>query len=99
MAVALFVLVAVWALVPGRARQLSIAVGTVIAVAGWVVVQGLGDVTSGHATDLNSGPLMVLLALAVVGANRPRTFDDAPRDVVVERREDVTKELVDSVSS
>jgi hypothetical protein len=36
-----------------------------------LLLQGLGDLTSGHATDPNSGPLIALLALAVVGATRP----------------------------
>lgn len=66
--IALYVLVAVWVFVPGRTRQLSIALGTFIALAGWTLVQGLGDLTSGNATDPNSGPLIVLLAFAVLGA-------------------------------
>ena len=83
--VALYVLVALWTLVPGRARQFSIAIGTLIALAGWLVVQGLGDVTSGHATDLNSGPLMFLLALSVVGASYPREYGEFSSEVVVSR--------------
>jgi hypothetical protein len=66
--VALYVLVAIWALVPGRTRQLSAGIGVFISLTGWLLFQGLGDLTSGKATDPNSGPLMVLLALAVVGA-------------------------------
>ena len=41
--------------------------GAVCALAMWVVAQGLvGDVFSGSATDTNSGPLLVLLAAAMV---------------------------------
>jgi hypothetical protein len=70
--IALCVLVAVWALVPGATRQLSIAVGAILATTGWLVFQGLGDLTSGQATDPNSGPLIVLLAVAVASATQRR---------------------------
>lgn len=66
--IAIYVLVAIWSLVPGRVRQLSIGVGVSLALLGWLLFQGLGDFTSGSSTDPNSGPLIVLLALAVVGA-------------------------------
>lgn len=98
-AVALYVLVAMWALVPGRTRQLSIAVGMVIALTGWLVVQGLGDLTSGHATDLNSGPLIFLLAFAVLGANYPRERVERSPEPVVAREGRLTRELVASTSS
>ena len=82
--IALYVLVAVWALVPGWTRDLSIGLGVVVAVVGWLLFQGLGDLTSGQATDPNTGPLVVLLALAVASAAVPR---DASRelDVTAER--------------
>jgi len=66
--IAVFVLVAIWALIPGWTRQLSIGIGVVISLGSWLLFQGLGNLTSGQATDPNSGPLIVLLALAVVGA-------------------------------
>jgi hypothetical protein len=66
--IAIEILVALWALIPGRARQLSALTGGAIAALAWVVVQGLGDLTSGQATDPNTGPLIVVLALAVLGA-------------------------------
>jgi hypothetical protein len=66
--IALYLLVAFWSLVPGWTRQLSLGIGALIALFGWLLFQGLGDLTSGQATDPNSGPLIVLLALAVVGA-------------------------------
>jgi len=66
--VALYVLIAFWALVPGWTRQLSLGLGVVLSLTGWVLFQGLGDLTSGHATDPNTGPLIVLLAVTVVGA-------------------------------
>jgi hypothetical protein len=77
--IAVEILVALWALIPGRTRQISAITGGVIAASIWLVVQGLGDLTSGQATDPNTGPLIVLLALAVLGTrvahqtNRPST--------------------------
>jgi len=78
--IALYVLVAIWALVPGWTRQLSVGIGVFIALVGWLLFQGLGDLTSGHATDPNSGPLIALLALAVIGAAHPRDFVQHPRE-------------------
>ncbi len=66
--IALYVLVAIWALVPGWTRRLSIGIGLFISLTGWLLFQGLGDLSSGQSTDPNSGPLIILLALAVVGA-------------------------------
>lgn len=81
--IAVYVLVAIWALVPGWTRQLSIGIGVFIALTGWLIFQGLGDLTSGQATDPNSGPLIALLALAVVGAARPRDVGQRTSDAVV----------------
>lgn len=76
---ALDVLIATWALVPGRTRRASVALGVVVALLGWLLVQGLGDLTSGQATDVNAGPLVALLGLAVLGASAPRSTSSAPR--------------------
>ncbi len=70
--IALSVLVGVWALVPGATRRLSVGIGAIIALTGWLLFQGLGDLTSGQATDPNSGPLIVLLALAAASATKYR---------------------------
>ena len=74
--IALSVLVAVWALVPGATRQLSFGVGAIIALTGWLLFQGLGDLTSGQATDPNTGPLIVLLAVAGASATNRRVLAD-----------------------
>jgi uncharacterized membrane protein len=76
--ISIYVLVAIWAIVPGWTRQLSIGIGVVIALTIWLVFQGLGDLTSGQATDPNSGPLIALLALAVLGASYPQKIDRHP---------------------
>lgn len=84
--VALEVLVALWALVPGWTRKLSLGIGAVVALTSWLLFEGLGDLTSGQSTDPNSGPLIVLLAVAALSATRrplgsdsslasPATFD------------------------
>jgi hypothetical protein len=91
--IAAYVLVAIWALVPGWTRQLSVVLGVTLALTGWFLFQGLGDLTSGQSTDPNSGPLVALLALAVIGATRPREVDLRPWpslepfESVVEERE------------
>jgi len=54
--IAVEILVALWVVVPGRVRQVSVIAGCVIVASAWVIVQGLGDLTSGQATDPNSGP-------------------------------------------
>lgn len=68
--VAVEALIALWAFVPGVAQKLSCGVGIALATATWVVVQGFGDLTTGRATDPNTGPLIVLLALAAYGSRR-----------------------------
>jgi hypothetical protein len=80
--IAAYVLVAIWALIPGWTRQFSIGIGVLIALTSWLLFQGLGDLTSGQATDPNSAPLIVLLALAVVGATYPRKVRAYPVDAV-----------------
>jgi hypothetical protein len=66
--IALEVLIAMWSFVPGAVQKVSLVVGSTVALATWLLVQGLGDLTTGQATDPNSGPLIVLLGLAAFGA-------------------------------
>jgi hypothetical protein len=71
--VAVFLVVALWGVVPGWTRSVSVVLGVTVALAAWLLVQGLGDLTSGQATDPNAGPLIVVLALAAASAApRPR---------------------------
>ncbi|MBV9486381.1 MAG: hypothetical protein JO246_10015 [Frankiaceae bacterium] len=65
--IAVEVLIALWATIPGRARIASAYTGIGVGVAAWVLVQGLGDLTTGQSTDPNTGPLIVLMAFAVLG--------------------------------
>jgi hypothetical protein len=91
--IAIELLVALWALIPGRARQLSVITGCLIATSAWVAVQGLGDLTSGQATDPNSGPLIVLLALAVLGTRVESQANDALTHTAPQRERAATTSL------
>lgn len=66
--IASFAIVAMWSFVPGRWRQASGIAGIAIGLASWVVLQGLGALTTGSSTDPNTGPLILLLGLALLGA-------------------------------
>lgn len=60
---------AVWA---GRLRRPALITGLLLLPAFWVLGQGLGGVFSGVATDVNSAPLMALLAVVLLGAAGPQ---------------------------
>jgi hypothetical protein len=49
-----------------RSRTIAAAAGFVLALAIWVLGQDLGQLYSGQATDPNSGPLIALMAVAVI---------------------------------
>ena len=94
--IAIYVLVAIWALVPGWTCQLSVGIGVFMSLSGWLLFQGLGDLTSGRATDPNTGPLIVLLALAVVGAAHPRDITQPSLDAVASSEPTLTTVLSSS---
>jgi hypothetical protein len=48
----------------GRLPRLFLSLGALIALAGWVAVQNLGGILTGAATDVGTGPVLILLALA-----------------------------------
>ena len=54
-----------------RRPTLFLAAGGVLSTFFWVSGQGLGGIFTGSGTDPNSGPLVVLLALAMVPAALP----------------------------
>ncbi|HEX5404766.1 MAG TPA: copper chaperone PCu(A)C [Pseudonocardiaceae bacterium] len=77
----LVVLVAVGLCALGNQRMRTITgwAGAGLATVFWMLGQGFGDLLSGQATDPNSGPLLVLLALALLGAPLPESLtDDEP---------------------
>lgn len=57
-----------------RWRNTAAVAGAAFALAIWATAQGLGGLTTGQATDPNSGPLLVLLAAALYlpAASQPR---------------------------
>jgi hypothetical protein len=76
---ALFLVIAAARFLPGAGRAAGLAVGAVTACGIWLVGEGLGDLTSGQATDPNTGPLLILLALATAAAtSEPSAWDAQP---------------------
>jgi hypothetical protein len=65
---------------PAAERGFVIA-GAVLALAYWVFGQGFGGVSTGTATDVGSGPVIIVLAAAVLLSGRPAN-DTASRDRV-----------------
>jgi len=63
LAVAL-VLIAIGVYLPRPFAKATLALAIVVALVIWVVAQALGGILAGGGTDPNSGPLLVLLALA-----------------------------------
>ena len=54
-----------------RQRRVAACAGIVVALAVWAVGQGLGLLTSGSATDPNTGPLLALCGVALLGVRAP----------------------------
>ena len=63
LAVAL-VLIAAGVYLPARIARATLVLAIVVAAFIWVFAQALGGILAGGATDVNSGPLLALLALA-----------------------------------
>jgi hypothetical protein len=63
LAVAL-VLIAVGVYLPARIARATLVLAIVVAAFIWVLAQAFGGILAGGATDVNSGPLLALLALA-----------------------------------
>jgi hypothetical protein len=62
LAVAL-VVIAVGVYLPARVTRYTLVLAVVVALVIWVVGEALGAILAGGATDPNSGPLLILLAL------------------------------------
>lgn len=61
---AVLALIAAGAVLPARWRMATLVLAVVLAFAWWTSGQAYGDLLTGTATDLNSGPLLILLAAA-----------------------------------
>jgi hypothetical protein len=69
------VLIAVGTYLPARLAQVAVASAIVVSLLLWLIGQDLGQLFTGGATDPNTGPLLVLLALAYwrsTGRNQTR---------------------------
>lgn len=62
------VLLALAALVPGLPRRAAAVGGGLLALVIWAFAQDFGNIFSGSSTDPNSGPLLILMAVALAGA-------------------------------
>lgn len=69
-AVVLFIGVGLGVYGPARLRCIAAAVGSVIATLSWALAQGFGSLTSGEATDPNTGVLLLLFAATLVAIPR-----------------------------
>jgi hypothetical protein len=52
----------------GRLRRPVIGLGIVLAAVFWAAGQSFGELFSGQATDPSTGPLLMLMGLATLGA-------------------------------
>ena len=77
--VAVMVLVGLAGLAGRPWRTASAAVGAIMATVFWVLGQNIGELYSGQATDPNTGPLIVLMALALAGTTVGTTNDGQTR--------------------
>ena len=56
---------------PGRTRTVAVGVGIAVTLPFWVLGQSLGMPWSGLMTDPSTGPLVVLMALGLIGITDP----------------------------
>jgi len=63
-----------------RSRRVAAWAGIGLALVVWAVGQSFGSLVSGSATDPNSGPLLVLCGVALLGVGRPTLRGGNPAD-------------------
>jgi len=80
--VAVFVVVGVGGLLGGRTRTIAAWAGMVLGALIWVFGEGFANLFNGQATDPNSGPLLVLLGVALLGVAPATVTSDARRTVL-----------------
>jgi hypothetical protein len=73
------VLIAIGVYLPRPFAKATLVLAIVVALVIWVVAEAFGGILASSATDPNSGPLLVLLALAywpagMVGRHRAAAF-------------------------
>ena len=70
----------------GWKTQSLLGVATVLALAVWVFGEGLGGILTGTGTDPNTGPLLVLAALALYRPDGARALANTSQGAVLARR-------------
>lgn len=76
-------LIGLVALFGGWPRRVALTLGICLALTDWVIGQGFGQLASGQATDPNSGPMLVLLGIAVLASGarlRVRAPAESPQE-------------------
>lgn len=63
-------LIGVGVLHKGYMRKIAIGIGIILSLVFWVVGQALGGYYTGLATDPNTAPLIILLAIAILGCSQ-----------------------------
>lgn len=79
---AVLVVIGVGGLLGGRTRAIAAWAGMVLGLLFWVFGEGFGNLFNGQATDPNSGPLLVLLGVALLGVVPVPVTSDARRTVL-----------------
>lgn len=69
-------------------RMAAAAVGTVAATTFWVLGQNIGQLYSGQATDPNTGPFIVLMALALAGMTARPSVPPTNRKITIDANHD-----------
>ncbi len=62
-------------------RRISVAGGLSLAILGWALVQHFGQLASGQATDVGTGPIIVLIGLALLRTTTVPTTSTVPAAV------------------
>lgn len=90
------VMIAAAAMVAGPTRRASLLAGSVLAAGFWAFGQGFGALFSGQATDPNTGPLLLLLALV---AHSCAVSDVAPSVVIAYPEEPHRQRAANAIAS
>ncbi|HEV2412847.1 MAG TPA: hypothetical protein VGS28_03505 [Candidatus Saccharimonadales bacterium] len=75
-----FVAIGLTAVMSRKWKILGVCLGCILSATFWVVGQSLGGYYTGLATDPNSGPLLILLGITILGTNEIRLglFNSSP---------------------
>lgn len=79
----LFLAIASVGISVGRRQILGVALGSLIALSSWIFGESLGGLSSGIATDPNTGPLLIVFAIAVIGAQVPNAHRIATTEPLI----------------